>query len=60
MQSSHQTKTASQRLVHQIGGSEAWHVYHLVMRKYIRKNHYLKIEHCSTIVDQVALHLNNI
>ena len=24
------TKTAFQRLVHQIGGSEAWHIYHLV------------------------------
>ena len=26
----HETKTAFQRLVHQIGGSEAWHFYHLV------------------------------
>jgi len=30
MQSSQQTKTAFQRLVHQIGGSEACHIYHLV------------------------------
>jgi len=29
------TKTAFQRLVHLIGGSEACHVYHLVIIRYV-------------------------